>query len=432
MRPPEITTINDIGIIFTLLMGVLLIFLPRRFALVPVVMTVLYITLGQQVVVETLNFTPIRLLILFGWARLLFRRDFFLTKVNVIDKVFILWAVVLMVTGTILESSMHGFINRLGVAYNALGFYFLFRCLIRDFEDIERAFKVILILSAPLAMFMLMERLTGLNIFAIFGGVPFWVVEREGGLRAQGTFAHAILAGTFGASWLPVFIVMWFKEKTDKLLAVMGFVLSTIITIASASSGPIITYALGILGLAMWPFRKNMRVIRWGILLGLIGLHLYMKAPVWYLISRISNLLGGTGWHRSQLITEAIRHFNEWWFVGTKYTAHWMAYTLKSNPDMVDITNQYLIEGVDGGIFRMILFIIIIIVCFRELGRALRSAESQPFHIRITLWSVGVVLFTHVLTFTSVSYWDQSVVFWYFLLAIISTISNLFSPDIEA
>ncbi len=67
-----------------------------------------------------------------------------------------------------------------------------------------------------------------------------------------------------------------------------------------------------------------MRAIRWGIVVILLALHAVMKAPVWFLISRLSELTGGSGWYRSALIDAFIRHFDEWWLIGTGYTAHWM------------------------------------------------------------------------------------------------------------
>ena len=45
----------------------------------------------------------------------------------------------------------------------------------------------------------------------------------------------------------------------------------------------------GLIGLSFWPLRKEMRIIRWGFVLTLVALHLYMKAPVWHLISRVAD-----------------------------------------------------------------------------------------------------------------------------------------------
>jgi len=166
-----------------------------------------------------------------------------------------------------------------------------------------------------------------------------------------------------------------------------------------------------------------MKTVRWVILIGLVSLHMIMKAPVWFLIGRLAEFTGGTGWHRSELIDTAIRHFNEWWLVGTTYTAHWMSYT-SFDPNMADITNQFILEGVNGGIWRMGAFIIIIVLCYSGLGKSNLILKDQPIDLRIFSWSLGAALFTHIMSFLSVSYFDQIIVFWYLLLAMISILSS--------
>ena len=45
-----------------------------------------------------------------------------------------------------------------------------------------------------------------------------------------------------------------------------------------------------------------------------------------------------------------------------------MPYVLPDNPEMVDITNQYVWEGLIGGLLTMILFIVLIARCFQGVG----------------------------------------------------------------
>jgi hypothetical protein len=180
-------------------------------------------------------------------------------------------------------------------------------------------------------------------------------------------------------------------------------------------------YLFAGIALAMWPLRKKMRQIRWGIVLALLSLHVIMKAPIWYLMARVANLIGGTGWHRAYLVDQTIKYFNEWWLVGTNYTAHWLPYHLPSNPNMSDITNQYIVEGVHGGLLTMILFIWILVTGFRSIGQGLRSADDGS-HTQKVIWALGAALFAHAATFMSVSYFDQIIVAWYLLLAMISAV----------
>ncbi|MBP1741122.1 MAG: hypothetical protein H6Q48_3415, partial [Deltaproteobacteria bacterium] len=88
------------------------------------------------------------------------------------------------------------------------------------------------------------------------------------------------------------------------------------------------------------------------------------------------------------------------------------------------ITNQYVWEGVNGGLITLLLFLLMIGLCFRAVGLTLQKAENHPFEVRILIWSLGASLVSHLMSFFSVSYFDQVVMFWYFLLASISSASE--------
>jgi hypothetical protein len=282
---------------------------------------------------------------------------------------------------------------------------------------------IMAIMMIPLSLAFLLEHATGRNVFSVLGGVPEVTWEREGSLRCQGPFSHPILAGTVGATSIPLLLSLWFRGGTYRGLGVIGVIAATTIIVTSASSGPLMAGIYGMGAMMLWPMHRYMRYLRWGLLILLVILHMVMTAPIWFLIARLSSLVGGTGWHRSELIDQAIQHFDEWWLMGTRYTAHWGLNTLPFDPDMVDITNQYILEGVRGGLLQMILFVLIIVFCFRNVGRAIHRSEDRPFAVKMILWSMGVALFTHVVSFISVSYFDQLIMLWYLLLASISSVT---------
>lgn len=410
------TFITPAGIGFTLLMGVLLVFLPRRHALFPIIVLTCFMTMGQRILVFDLDFTMIRILALFGWARLILRgeiRSF--NKWNSIDSALVWWTVSSVVTYTLLWGTTGAFINRCGQAFNTLGMYFLFRFLVRDWDDILRVIEITAFLVIPLAVSMVLEKTTGRNSFAIFGGVPSITFVRDGVLRCQGPFSHPILAGTFGATLMPVFVGLWWQRK-NRFIVALAIVSTAIITLTAGSSGPVGAYLAGIAGLVMWRFRKHMRKIRWGIVLALLGLEMVMKAHVWYLIARVGVFSGSTGWHRGYLINAAIYNFWDWWLVGTKSTEKW-------GRGLWDVTNQFIAEGARGGLITLLLFILIITRCFRGIGLAVRAEVDSP-QVRLGVWALGVALLAHVTSYISVSYWDQNYVNWYLLLAFISTVTG--------
>jgi hypothetical protein len=151
----------------------------------------------------------------------------------------------------------------------------------------------------------------------------------------------------------------------------------------------------------------------------IVALALYMKAPVWYLLSRVSEVFGGTGWHRSYLIDLAVTHFNEWWLVGSAYTAHWApgGQVLVNDPNNMDITNHYIAEGLGGGIWKLGLFIAMIVFCFKTVGYWIRAKDDVSLPERIFVYAIGVSLFAHCVSFVSISYFDQIIIMWFWTLA---------------
>ena len=426
--------INAIGLVFTLSMGLLILVLPRRYAAFPMIMTACYITLGQVLVIATLNFSMFRIIIFFGLARIIFRKELIAINPHVIDKILLAYVVASATAYLLLRNgSNEAVVSQLGFAYNTLGLYFLFRALIRDTDDFRRIFAMLALIMAPLAIAMLLEKATGRNLFSVFGGVPEFTMVREGKLRCQGAFSHPILAGTFGATSLPFFLALWFEGKKGRPVAAVGILSSFIITITPSSSGPAVAFIFAIIGTSMWAIREHMRAVRWGILLALVGLHIVMKAPVWALIGRMSEIIGGTGWHRVMLIDAAIEHFNEWWLLGTDYTRHWMPTGVTWSEKHTDITNQFIHEGIQGGILSLILFVAIIVLCYRGIGKMLKETARIEPKSTFMIWCLGASLTAHIASFTSVRYFDQVIVFWYLLLAMISAgisfFSDAFSDD---
>ncbi len=165
-----------------------------------------------------------------------------------------------------------------------------------------------------------------------------------------------------------------------------------------------------------------MREIRWALVIGLVALHLIMRSPVWFILGRVDVFSGSTGYHRALLIDRAIANLSGWWLIGTKSTAAWA----DVDQHLYDVTNQYLTYGADGGLISMLLFVMIIVPGFRSVGRYIWANEdSEPRVVLLCVWAMGAALFAHVMNYLSVSYFDQNVVNWFMLLAMISTVASL-------
>ncbi|MBD3244251.1 MAG: hypothetical protein GF331_26905 [Chitinivibrionales bacterium] len=411
---------NPLSAGVTALLALCVMVLPRPYMAVPILASACYIPLAQTIMVGPLDFGAVRILISVGWLRLLLRKEVDGFEVNRLDVAILLYALSATLTHTILVGTVGALVNRLGLVYNALGLYFLFRLSVRTHDEIAFTIRSLIPLIVPLAAGMLVEYATGRNLFSVFGGVGDVSAIRYGRVRCQGPFAHPILAGTVGASVLPLIVSQLWHSTQARRAAWIGVAACACIVITSGSSGALLTLLGAAVGLSFWWFRPYLRAARWGLVLGVIALAVVMKAPVWFVIARISSLTGGTGWHRSYLIDRAVHYFDEWWALGTTYTAHWMPNALPSNPDMADITNNYIYEGVNGGLLSMLLFIFILVRGFQAVGIGMRNAAQCPFAHHVLIWSLGASLLAHAMAMMSVAYFDQIVVFWYLLLAMVA------------
>lgn len=425
ISPDNVSLLNPLALVFTSCMGIGLVALPRRFATMPIVLVTCLMTFGGVVVVAGLHFTMLRILVLFGCVRLLARGEFRSIRWLRLDIIVLYWVAASVITYTLLWLQLDAFINRLGLAYDTFGLYFIFRVLIRDKEDIIAVSRYFAIVLVPVACCMIMEKRTGENPFSVFGGVPEFTQIREGTLRCQGPFGHPILAGTFGAVWIPMFLVLWQQKGMSRLFSLVGIAASTIITILSGSSGPIGTYACAIVALFIWPVRKNMRAVRWSIVGSLVVVQIFMNAPIWFIFAHMNFFSGSTGWHRSNLIDKTIRHFFDWWLLGTKDTISWGVW-------YGDITNQFISQAVRGGLITLVLYVYIVVLAFSNLGRAMRMTRVQPRGLQFLVFGIGATLFAHVMSFLSISYFDQNVVNFYLCIAMTAAVMGIWGrqqPD---
>ncbi len=407
------TVIHPIAILFTLTMCILILKVHRRYAVIPVLLVALFITSLQRIVIFGFDFNMVRIIILSGLVRIIVRQEYHLIKFNSIDKLFMLWILIRTITYTVLWGTIGAFVNRLGAAYTALGCYFIFRILIHDTEDVRIILRTLAISSIALAFAMSVEQFSGRNMFSIFGGVSEVTRLRDGLLRSQGAFSHPILAGSYGASLLPLMWGLWHQKDSDRIVALFGITSAVIITLTSASSGPFVSFAAGILAVFMWKFRNSIKAILMGLCLGLIVLSIIMKGPIWSLVNKLKLISASTAYHRFLLIDQAIKRFNEWYLLGTKSNAHW-------GWGLQDVTNGYIREGIDGGIIPLALFIMLIFFFFRNT--IVLTSTSDDENVARLIWSVGAAFFTHTVSLLGVSYFGQMSIFLHINFAVMSSL----------
>jgi len=417
--------INGLVIVFILVNAVALLTLPRRWAPLPLLIGACYVTLGQGIELGPLHFTVIRMLVAVGILRVIMRGERLAGRMNGLDWLMAVWAGWALISSLFYQDVSGAFVNRLGLVYNSCGIYFLLRVFCQTLDDVVGLCRVTAILLVPVALEMLFEKLSQQNLFSVLGGIPEGPAIREGRIRAQGPFAHAILAGTVGAVCLPLILALWQRHRKE---AVIGVATCAVMIFAAASSGPIVGALAGVGALFMWRYRDRMRLVRWLAVLGYVGLDLVMQAPAYYLIGRFDLAGGSTGYHRAALMESAIIHLDEWWLAGTDYTRHWMASGVSWSLEHTDITNHYLQMGVTGGLPLMLLFIAVLGKGFSFVGRTMRQEPELPLESQFMIWALGASLFANATNFLAVSYFDQSFVFIYLTLAAIGSVHSSSAP----
>ena len=410
------TSVHPVGLVVLAVLGSLVFVLSRRWSLAPLLILACFVPAGQRIVVMGLDFTFLRLLVIAYWVRIFAFKDYQGLRLIALDYTVVAWILIVSLIYILQWGDVRAITNRAGYIYESIGIYVTFRCLLRSWADVERTIFTLAIISIAVVTFFMIEKQTGRNMFSVMGGVSEMTQVREGRRRAQGAFSHPIMAGCFFSVVL-VLVLGVFMTGRKRLLSMIGCLAAGTIVIMTASSTPLLAVLSGGIAMAFAWSREWLRPFRYFVVCLMFLLHFVMEGPVWALIARVSAVGGSTGWHRKHLIDKTIERFGEWVILGTKSTEHW-------GRGLSDVTNQYILEGVRGGIWGMVLFVTVIVLGFRAVGGALKSEPNRGglFWIK---WAVGASLFTHCMSFIGVSYFGQTRVSWFLTIALAATISQL-------
>jgi hypothetical protein len=404
------TMLHPLVAVWMLITIVLILTLPRQKVIIPFLLSFFTIPLAQVIVVDGVHFPVLRVLILAGLLRTAIpaKSPRFPGGFNRLDMVVVLWTVSALVVNSLQWMELQAFIKLSGDFLDALGGYAVARFLIPDVEAIWRTAKVLAVVCVIQGALMVSEQFTHQNALAFLGGA--WPKIRDGHVRSEGVLG-SIQGGTFGGVLIPLFCWLW-TERKSRMAAYLGLAGATAMVIASHASTSLIAYGAGLLGLAFWPLRKQMRLVRWGIVGTLVSLHLYMHGPVWSIIEHIDLTGGSSGYHRYMLIDNCIRHFWDWWLLGYRYPGNW-------GFDMWDMCNQFVAVAVTGGLITLILFVAVYSRGFAAVGNARKLVNGKRDQEWL-LWSLGAVLFANVVASFGINYMVQLEMLLFPLLACIS------------
>lgn len=390
----------------------LVIFLPRKYAVLPFVVLLCFVSARQCISVFGVNLFFVRILALCGLARSLMRGEFARVNFKAIDLCVLGYAVAYFLAGALNFGFAASVLKmRIGGVVEIFGFYMLLRAMIRSKEDVDALAHGLSLLVIPVMFFFLIELSTGYNVFSIFGGVAEYAMVREGKVRCQGAFGHPILAGTFWSALLPILVYNAINRGWKRPLSLFSCLACCVIVVTTASSTSLMGLVAAFGGLMSYPFRRYTRVALYSTLVALVILHFSMDAPVWHLIARLDVTGGNSAYHRFVLIDGFITHFNEWWLLGTRIgTEHWGHFSF-------DISNQYVSVGVQGGLISLLFFLASILLAFRAAGKVVKEYS-------VLGWAIGTSLAVYCVCFLGISIWGQLLFSWALTVAIAASLSE--------
>ena len=408
------SAIHPVIAVWVLIAVVLILALPRQKAIVPFLLAYFTIPIQNVIVLGGFHFTALRILVVAGLARIIFRpgsssKSRFAPRLNGTDWAVILWSVSAAIAFCLLWRETQAIVRAFGDLLDMLGGYLVARFLIVDGEALRRTIKVFAAICVINGACMINERINHFNPFGLVGGLSS-VAIRAGHLRAAGVMGY-LYAGALAGALIPLFVWLW-MEGRSRLVALAGLAGAGAMTVTSHSSTSLLALGASMVGLAFWTLRKQMHLVRWVLVTILVGLQLTMKAPVWALIQRIDLTGSSSGNQRYRLVDMTIRHFSDWCLIGTKsYNSWgWMSW---------DTVNQFVDVALTGGLLPLIFYILIFKRGFSAIGRARKLVEGRPKEEWL-IWCLGSSLFANVVTHFGINYPAQLIMGFFSLVACIT------------
>lgn len=394
----------------------------EKHIIVPIVCAMCFLPADIAIIIGGLNFQALRIIAICALLRATLISDLKSINYNTIDKLFFSYTIIGSIIYVIASLNKSGaFIYKSGIFIDSIILYFIFRKIIQSKEDILLIFKTFSACLLLLVPFAIYEFYFAENLFSILGRNR--IAFRDGAVRAAATFSHPILFGSFAAALAPI---MWAHYKIENSkLSLLSFLACLFLVFTSMSSGPIVVLVFVLMLIYFFRWKKHGSLLFWTSMLTACFIHIVREMPLWHFIYvRISIKGSSTGWHRYLLVEAAVRDFWEWWLLGYgDIGPQWhLKYWPKTHAKFTDITNHYLLEGVRGGFFTMLLFIILCYKCVKALGSL---SVTQSFKSDQWLWwGLTVMMTAHCITFLSVAYFGQITMLLYMTIAIASLSSD--------
>lgn len=419
------------------LASVLVFFLPPFSAFVVYMAAFLWYPTYLSAPLGTVDFTVHRIVMLVFFIKLYMTTNLLSRfKFNWLDRLIIVYFVSQVVAGALTTHSLMVFLeNRAGRVFDMILPYFATRLIITDREKYLLFLKAVLIISLPLAIVGIYQCFTGHNPAGFMMAYSSWVesspgyapMSRLGFTRANVVFAHPIMFGLFFAMFAPICAGLLSYKKQNRILCWIGLGFMCLGLFSCMSSGPALSILCSLAFIALYRFRKSLRVIFTLIFIMCAVVEVISDRHFFEIIDRFT-LNSTTAWYRSRLIEVVLFEggMRGHWIAGFGYNVDpgwgaridWRSYT--------DIVNHYIFVLVNFGLIGFIPFVAMNVAAVKELilGDKLAFFRADKWPI----WCIAASLFGMYCAFMSVSLFDQPLTLYYMILALCGCMPVVVSP----
>lgn len=335
--------------------------------------------------IGTIDFSVARVLILLYWANIIAKTRLLNNfRINKIDILLILFTVMKFFSSVLHEPFSRAFEHEAGQFFETALPYFALRVTITSKEDIIRLIRAIAIIAVPIAFAGMLQWITGFNVYGFTKPFNAWVptdqvmLVRHGLFRADVSFGNYIAYGMFFASIAPMALGMYHPGQKHRYLMFGLLAILTIGVATSMSSGPLFSFAISCLMLAIYPWRRHWRIFVFVAISGILFLQFYSNRS-WYEVLTRFAFSGDTAYYRIGLLKEAL---------GGGMTGHWLTgYGYVGigsdkpigyfNWEHQDFTNIYILYLAKYGLIALIPYLFINVLYYRRLTETYRLASPS-------------------------------------------------------
>lgn len=326
--------------------------------------------------------------------------------------------------------------NRSGRLMDTFLVYLIARFCITDRKTMITAIKWVGVALVPLACLGVIESYTGWQPFTPFFQYCPWLRPDQIGLthprlgfyRAIGPFGHSISFGAVFVTILPLVYCLRYETGYWRSLSYVLVGFAAIGALSSMSSGPWMILIIIIGCLALEHFKDLVKPLIVFMVLSCLLVDIISNRNFYDVIASYANPIEGGGGHRAKLIHLAIEHFDKWWLVG--YGGRDPGWGESLGMTWTDITNHYVMAGVEHGLLGLISVCGTLVVAIQTLMYLYKST-SDPV-LQSWYWALGSIIIVLAIAFNAIAFTGQDGALFYCILGIIGSSAKFVTEDFSS